>query len=85
MIEPKGRMSARYIGKEVGKSAKWVYEMWKDMGIVIKDKYGDWILTDAGRALNGKMSKFSDFSVPTFKAEEIIPKMEEFFIKHRMK
>ena len=34
------RMSARFVGNRVGMSTKWVYEMWKDMGLIIKDKYG---------------------------------------------
>ena len=44
-----GRMSARFVAEKVGMSAEWVYEMWKDMGLVIKDKFGDWALTEVGR------------------------------------
>ena len=42
------RMSARFVGRAVGMSTKWVYGMWKDMGLVVKDKFGDWALTAAG-------------------------------------
>ena len=79
-----GRMSARYIGNEVGKSAKWVYEILKDMGLVIKDNLGNWVLTEAGKKMNGKMSYKSGYPVPTFVFEEIVPKMIEFYKKHRM-
>lgn len=43
------RVSARFVGRKVGMSTAWVYVMWKDMGLVIKYKFGDWILTEAGK------------------------------------
>lgn len=76
------RMSARFIGREVGKSAEWVYKMWKDMGLVVKDKFGDWILTQAGRDIGGKMSKGPHLSVPTFDFEDIEKKMVDFCNQH---
>ena len=54
-----GRMSARFVGQMVGMSTEWVYGMWKDMGLVEKDKFGDWILTAIGKSVGGKMSKNS--------------------------
>lgn len=73
------RASARYIAKRLlNFSTADVYECWKDMGLVIKDKFGDWVLTDLGKSVGGKMSKSSILSVPTFMAEKIIDMMIEF-------
>ena len=41
-----GRMSARYVGRAVGMSSQWVYDMWSKMGLVVKDKFGDWARVD---------------------------------------
>ena len=49
----------------------WVYEMWENMGLVIKDKFGDWALTEAGRKIGGRMSNSNYLPVPTFELEEI--------------
>lgn len=35
------RMPARFVGRAVGMSTEWVYGMWRDMGLVTKDKFGD--------------------------------------------
>ena len=51
------RMSARFVGRAVGMSTKWVYGMWKDMGLVVKDKFGDWALTAAGHNIGGECPK----------------------------
>ena len=50
------RMSARFVGRKVGMTSEWVYSMWKDMGLVTKDEFGEWILTEAGKNIGGKMS-----------------------------
>ena len=44
------RMSARFVGNKVGMDTKWVYDLWEKMGVVIKDKSGDYIydLMNAG-------------------------------------
>lgn len=55
------------------------------MGLIIKDKFGDWILTDIGKSIGGKMSNGNRLSVPTFEAEMIIDKMIEFCEKTGMK
>lgn len=60
-----GRMSARFIGLELGMKTSTVYECLRNAGLVVKDKFGDWIVTPAGRAMTGAMSK-GDYSVPTF-------------------
>lgn len=74
-----GRKSARFIAEMLTNyTTKDVYEIWKDMGIVVKDKFGDWIVTDLGRSLGGKMSNGDRLSVPTFNADFIIDKMIEF-------
>ena len=77
------RMSARFVGQKVGMAAQWVYDMWKDMGLVEKDKFGDWILTAAGREVGGRMSKGSHLEVPTFEFEVIEKMMIDFYNKHR--
>ena len=78
-----GRMSARFVGKNVGMSAEWVYGMWKDMGLVIKDKFGDWVLTPAGRSIGGRMSKSNHRPVPTFDFDAVVRMMIDFYNKHR--
>lgn len=68
------RMSARFVAERFGNTAKWVYSVWEDMGLVAIDKYGDWALTDAGRNMGGRMSK-GNYPVPTFKYNEIAKEM----------
>ena len=81
-----GRKSARFIADMlINYTTKDVYEIWKDMGLVIKDKLGDWILTDLGRFIGGKMSSGNRLSVPTFDADFIIDKMIEFCKKNGIK
>ena len=77
-----GRMSARYVGREVGQSAEWVCWMWKNMGIIIKDKFGNWVLTEKGRSIGGRMSKNNNHPVPTFVFEDIEKLMIDFYEKH---
>ncbi len=77
------RMSARFVGRAVGMSTKWVYGMWKDMGLVVKDKFGDWALTAAGHNIGGRMSKSNHYPVPTFDFEVIEQMMIDFYNKHR--
>ena len=77
------RMSARFVAQKVGKSTAWVYDMWKDMGFVVKDKFGDWDLTELGRKVGGRMSEGSRLSVPTFEFEKIEKMMIDFYNKNR--
>lgn len=53
------------------------------MGLVEKDRFGDWILTAAGREVGGRMSKGSSLEVPTFEFEVIEKMMIDFYNKHR--
>ena len=76
-------MSARFVGNRVGMSAKWVYDMWKDMGLVINNNSGGWSLTELGRSVGGRMSKGSYSSVPTFDFEVIEQMMIDFYNKYR--
>lgn len=76
------RMSARFIGQKVGLATKDVYNMWERMGFVIKDKFGDWILTDAGKAFGGKLSQ-GNYPVPTFKFDDIVNAMVGFYNKNK--
>ena len=78
-----GRMSARFVGNKIGMSTEWVYGMWKDMGLVIKDKFGDWNLTEVGKNVGGRMSNNSYCSVPTFEFEVIEKMMIDFYNKYR--
>jgi len=72
------RMSARYIGITIGKNTQWVYEAWKTIGLVTKDKFGDWTLTDYGRQVGGKMSRSNYLSVPTFEYDAVKKLMQDF-------
>ena len=74
-----GRKSARFIAEVLSNyTTKDVYDNWKDMGLVVKDNFGDWGLTDIGKSIGGKMSSGNRLSVPTFHADFIIDKMIEF-------
>lgn len=77
------RTSARFVGRAVGMSTKWVYGMWKDMGLVVKDKFGDWALTAAGHNIGGRISKSNHCPVPTFDFEVIEQMIIDFYNKHR--
>lgn len=80
------RKSARFIAEMLSNyTTTDVYEIWRDMGLVVKDKFGDWALTDVGRSLGGKMSSGERLSVPTFNAEFIIDKMIEFCKQNSIK
>lgn len=72
------RMSAKIVGGKIGKSAAWVYDQWKNMGLVMKDKFGDWALTEAGRNIGGRMSKNSYRPVPTFDFPVVKKMMDDF-------
>lgn len=72
------RMSARFIAKEVGLTTKKVYEMWKGMGVVKKDKFGGWDLTELGRKMGGKLSK-GNYPTPTFEFDSIVSGMVGFW------
>lgn len=80
-----GRMSARFIAQKlIDFTAADVYEIWNDMNLVCKDKFGDWVLTDLGRSIGGKMSKSDHFPVPTFDADKVIDMMIEWYKTHKM-
>lgn len=72
------RMSARFIGIKLGKATAEIYDMWKQIGLVTKDKFGDWILTELGRNVGGKMSKSNYLAVPRFEYDTIVKLMENF-------
>lgn len=73
------RMSARYIGQKVGKKTSEVYDIWSNMDLVAKDKYGDWILTDLGKKIGGKMSNGNRLPVPIFDLKIIKEMMVDFY------
>ena len=78
------RKSARYIAQElIGYTAADVYDIWKDMGLIIKDKFGDWALTELGRSIGGKMSKSDHPPVPTFEADKVIDMMIDWYNTHK--
>ncbi|MBO5425911.1 MAG: hypothetical protein J6A25_10400 [Lachnospiraceae bacterium] len=76
------RMSARFVGNKVGKSASWVYSIWENTGLVLKDKFGDWALTDEGRSIGRRMSKNNYRSVAIFDFGVIEKIMIDFYVKH---
>lgn len=79
-----GMKSARFIAQElVNYTTKDVYEIWKDMGLVVKDNFGDWVITELGRNIGGRMSKGNRLSVPIFDSDKIINMMIDFYKKTR--
>ena len=73
------RKSARYVAQDLlNFPTSDAYECWKDMGLVVKDKFGDWVLTEYGRSVGGKMSKSNRLPVPTFDSDKVIDMMIDF-------
>lgn len=70
------RKSARFFEYDLGMSAKQIYIAWQKMGLVVKDKFGDWALTEAGRNIGGRMSKSNYCPVPTFDSDIIMELMK---------
>lgn len=71
--------SARFIAQElVNYTVKDVYDIWKDMGLVEIDAFGDWVITEFGRNIGGRMSKGSCRSVPVFDSDKVIDMMIDF-------
>lgn len=75
------RASAHFFGKERGESAKFIYDMWEKMGLIVKDKAADWLLTERGRELGGGLSK-GKFATITFDKDKLLPLMDDFYEKH---
>ena len=71
------RMSARFIGITIGKSTQWVYNTWNSLGLVTKDHMGDWVLTEYGREIGGKMSQNNFLPVPTFQYDVVKKLMKD--------
>ena len=79
-----GRMSAMHFAREIEDyTPADVYDIWSDMGMVIRSKSGGWIITELGHRLGGRYSK-SSYSVPTFVFEKVFPLMEDFYRKHKL-
>ena len=76
--------SAILIANEVGLTTEKVYKMWEKMGVIKKDKLGAWIVTELGEKMGGRMS-MGDTPVPTFKPDDIIPKMVNFENENKKK
>lgn len=79
------RKSARFVGLEICKSAKWVYDVWHQMGLVMKNSYNEWVLTQKGYDVGGKMSNNNYVPVPTFDLDNIQKLMAEFLEKNNNK
>ena len=78
--------SARFIAQElINYTTKDVYDIWKDMGLVVKDTFGDWVITELGRSIGGKMSKGNRLSVHVFDSDKIIDMMIDFYKKTKGK
>lgn len=77
------RMSARYIASKMCMTASSVYNTWEEMGLVMKNQYGDWTLTNLGLEAGGRMSRNNYLSVPTFELESIRKLMREFWSQSR--
>ena len=77
------RMSARFFAQElIGYNTSDVYELWRDMGLIVKGKFGTWVLTALGVEHGGKMSS-STHPTPTFNIDDLFPKMVTFYEQHR--
>lgn len=66
-----GRQSPRFFGIRIGKSAKEVYELWENKGLIEKVPLTNgfmWRITELGRSLGGRLS---DQGTPTFDLEKI--------------
>lgn len=78
------RMSARFVARKVRICTTWKgYDLWNSMGIVAKNKFGDWALTKAGREIRGRMSKSNYCTVPTFDFNAIEQLMIDACKEHR--
>ena len=75
------RISARFLGNIIGMSAKAIYAIWQQLGLVTPDKCGGWDLTDLGKSIGGRLSK-SNYPVPTFDYEVIKKMTKDFTAKH---
>lgn len=74
-------MSARFIAKAFGEKAAWAYDVMKELGLVVKDKFGEWTLTDLGRQIGGRMSTSNYRPVPSFDFEIVAKMIEEHMKK----
>ena len=77
------RVSARFFGNKAIISTQRVYEIWHALGLIMKNKYGDWTLTNAGIEIGGRMSKSSYLSVPTFEYDVIKPLVDKYIETNR--
>ena len=77
------RVSARFFANKTGWDTSSVYSTWKEMGLVVKDKFGDWALTSLGYNIGGRMSKSNYRPVPTFDFEIIKRMTVDYFIKNK--
>lgn len=59
-----------------------VYDIWQDMGIVTKGKFGGWIVTELGHKLGGRYSS-GKHHVPIFDFEKTFAMMVDFYQKHK--
>ncbi|MCD7893421.1 MAG: hypothetical protein LUG60_06925 [Erysipelotrichaceae bacterium] len=71
-----GRMSPRIMAPKFGMTTQGLYKVLNELGLVVKDSFGDWALTDAGKSVGGKMSK-SNYPVPTFDFDTIAKMIKE--------
>lgn len=72
------RMSVKFIAYQVGLSEKKLYEVLEAKGIVTKNEFSKWILTNHGRESGGVMSK-GERSIPTFRLEDISEMVLDYF------
>lgn len=70
------RMSARFVAMKMCRETSWVYKIWEEMGLVVKDNFGDWVLTDKGKEEGGRTSR--NGGVPTFEFDVIEKMMTDF-------
>lgn len=70
------RKSARFIGRDIGKTAEEVYLVLADMGYVEKDPIWGWDFTEEGRK-HGRSSN-SNYPVPSWDEDVVIEIRKRF-------
>ena len=72
------KSGATGIGKAIGMMPKTVNKILSQMGYIMKDKFGNWILTELGKKKGGTYSQQTNYPVPTFDLENICLDIAEF-------
>lgn len=72
-----GRSGATGIGNHMGLRPNRVNEILHQMGYIAKGA-GGWVLTELGRKNSGGYSQRTNYPVPTFEIDTIVPLINKF-------